>query len=88
MNIRERENLYVDYWAQQQTLHPKPPKQPQMYYGYESLMQLQWYDLGITELPLSVRYDSFCKRLNCALERKDKLGISVKEFRAAKGKEE
>ena len=53
-------------WSQRQTLRPKPSldkvEEMQMYAGYD-LMQVQWYDLGVPEIPLDVRYQNFCQRL-------------------------
>lgn len=52
----------VDIWAPVQTMNPTPETDAvDRYSGYESIA-CSWADL-VPEIPLSVRYANFCKRL-------------------------
>ena len=61
--------LDVDAWAQTQTLCPKPLTSRGFYAGYD-LINLQWYDLGVPEIPLDERFVSFKRRLDGAVMRR------------------
>lgn len=67
MNRITHNGVHVDTWAQTQTLNPHYYTWPK-YSGYDVLW-CGWRDLGIPELPLEVRYDSFKRRLGIAQAR-------------------
>ena len=59
--------LYIDVWAQAQTLNPTAKSLQETWYtGFEKL-ECSWFDLGIDGIPLDQRYASFKRRLAKAL---------------------
>lgn len=67
------DNMDVDFWSQAQTLNPAPSKTAASaagwYTGYDPI-ELHWSAL-VPELPLTVRYQSFERRLAKALSSHD-----------------
>lgn len=59
----------VDTWSSVQTRRPKPKHSPDTWHSGYALMNVQWYDLGIPEIPLNIRYESFKRRLESAINR-------------------
>lgn len=58
--------LDVDFWGPLQTLYPRVYRRPVTATWYSGYDVLDTYNFGIEEIPLSVRYDSFCRRLDKA----------------------